>query len=200
MTQISDCGCKLDRKADEYNLPDLNEELFIRHQEKGASLRDLETFVNTRILESVMKETDIVLLDGAESVYHQLTNDDIGQGKRAEIKSRLEQAGININKVQDDFVTYQTVRKHLQVALNVDTGKQEAFDTADAESRVHRLQSRCEAVIAQTLEQLRRRGNLETGDLDLVLSIRITCESCGHSYRLRELIDSGQCHCGGTLS
>lgn len=200
MQRFNDCGCKVDRKAEEYGLTELNEELFIRHQEKGASLRDLEAYVNKRMLDCALEETEIVLLDGVESVYDVLTGDDVSEGKRAEIRSRLEQAGIDVDKLENDFVTYQTVRKHLQGALDIDTGARKTLDTTDADTRIRRLQSRSEAVIAETLEQLRRGEKLETGNLDLVMSVRVTCENCGDSYRLRELLDSGRCRCGGTPS
>jgi hypothetical protein len=200
MQRFNDCGCKVDRKAEEYGLTDLDEELYHRHQERGASLRDLESYVNMRMLDRVLEDTDIVLLDGVESVYHILAGDDVSEGKRAEIRSRLEQAGIDVDKLESDFVTYQTVRKHLREALDVDTGARKTLDASDADTRIRRLQSRSEAVIAETLEQLRRGEKLKTGKLDLVMSVRVTCENCGNSYRLRELLDSGRCRCGGVLS
>jgi len=200
MQRFNDCGCKVDRKAEEYGLTDLDEELYHRHQERGASLRDLESYVNMRMLDRVLEDTDIVLLDGVESVYHILAGDDVSEGKRAEIRSRLEQAGIDVDKLESDFVTYQTVRKHLREALDVDTGARKTLDASDADTRIRRLQSRSEAVIAETLEQLRRGEKLKTGKLDLVMSVRVTCENCGDSYRLRELLDSGRCRCGGTPS
>lgn len=198
MHSTNDCGCKVGRKAEEYGLTDLDEELHDRHQTNGASLRDLETYVNQRILGSVLEDTDIVLLDGVESVYRILAGDDVSEGKRTEISSRLEHAGINVRKVESDYVTYQTIRKHLRECLDIDTGTRETLDTADADTRIRRLQSRSEAVIAETLEQLRRAKKLKTGKLDLVMSVRVTCENCGNSYRLRELLDSGRCRCGGT--
>jgi hypothetical protein len=200
MQRFNDCGCKVDRKAEEYGLSDLNEELYHRHQERGASLRDLEAYVNMRMLDRVLEDTDIVLLDGVESVYRVLAGDDVSEGKRAEIRSRLEHAGIDVDELESDFVTYQTVRKHLREALDVDTGARKTLDASDADTRIRRLQSRSEAVIAETLEQLRRGEKLKTGKLDLVMSVRVTCENCGDSYRLRELLDSGRCRCGGTLS
>lgn len=200
MQGFNECDCKIDRKADEYGLIDLNEELFARHQEQGASLRTLEAYVNKRMLDSALEETNTVLLDGVDSIYEVLTDDTVSEGKRAEIRSRLEQAGVDVEELESDFVTYQTVRKHLREALDVDTGAKKTLDTTDADTRISRLLSRSEAVIAATLEQLRRGENLKTGNLDLVMSVRVTCENCGDSYRLRELLDTGRCRCGGTPS
>lgn len=200
MKRFNDCGCKVDRKSEEYGLTDLNEELYHRHQEKGASLRDLEAYVNMQMLDHVLEDTDIVLLDGVESVYHVLSDDDVSEGKRAEVRRRLEHAGIDIDKLESDFVTYQTVRNHLREALDVDTGARKTLDPSGADTRIRRLQSRTEAVIAETLEQLRRSEKLKTGNLDLVVSVRVTCENCGDSYRLRDLLNSGRCSCGGTFS
>lgn len=200
MHHFNDCGCKVDRKAEEYELANLNEELYHRHQERGASLRDLESYVNMQMLDRVLQDTDIVLLDGVESVYRVLAGDDVSEGKRAEIRSRLERAGIDVDKLENDFVTYQTVRKHLREALDVDTGASKTLDASDADTRIRRLQSRSEAVIAETLEQLRRGEKLKTGKLDPVMSVRVTCENCGDSFRLRDLLENGRCRCGGTPS
>lgn len=200
MEGISDCGCKIDRNIETYELANLNEELFHRHQRQGASLRDLEAYVNTQLLARALDETDVVLLDGAKSVYEVLAGDDVSQGKRTEVRVRLEQAGVDVDALERDFVTYQTVRKHLQEALNIDTGARNDLDTSAANTRISRLQSRTEAVITQTLEQLRNSEKLKTGNLDLVISVRVTCENCGGSYRLRQLLDSGQCRCGGASS
>ena len=200
MPRFNDCNCKVDQQAEEYGFSDLNEELYYRHQERGASLRDLESYLNTRMLDSALTDTDIVLLDGVESVYQVLSGDEVTEGKRAEIRSRLEHAGVDVDKLENDFVTYQTIRKHLREALDVDTGSRKTFDASDADTRIRRLQSRSEAVITETLEQLRRGEKLKTGNLDLVVSVRVTCENCGDSYRLRELLNSGRCSCGGTLT
>lgn len=192
-----ECDCKIDRTASKYGLTDIDEELYHRHQNQGASLRDLETYVNQRILRSVLRDTDIVLVDGPESVYRVLTDEDASEGQRAELKSRLGNAGIDVDAVQRDFVTYGTVRKHLRKGVGVDTGTTESLDTTTASERIQRLQSRSTAVIGATLDQLRRADALATGELDVVVSARVTCERCGDSYRVGELLERGRCECTG---
>jgi hypothetical protein len=192
-----DCDCKIDRNAAKYDLADIDEELYHRHQNQGASLRDLETYVNQRILGSVLRGADIVLVEGAESVYRVLTGEDASEGRRAELKSRLGNAGIDVDDVERDFVTYGTVRKHLREGVGVDTGTSASLDAATASDRIQRLQSRSTAVVGETLDQLRRADSLATGELDIVVSARVTCERCGGSYRVGELLERGRCECGG---
>ena len=199
MNSTTGCNCKVDQKAEEYNLADLDENLYYRHQTDGASLRDLEEYVNKRILESTLEDVDIVLLDGVDSVYQVLKNDEISEGKRVEISSRLAHVGVDIEKLERDFVTYQTIRKHLREGLDIDTGKSKKLDTAAADTRIQRLQSRSEAVIMETLQQLRRTEKLETGTLDLIMSAYVTCEDCSNSYQLRELLENGKCQCRGNF-
>lgn len=191
------CNCKIDRTATKYDLSDIDAELTHRHQHQGASLRELETYVNERILQSVLRGTDIVLLDGADSVYQVLTDENASEGQRAELRRRLANAGIDVEAVERDFVTYGTVRKHLREGIGLDTGTDSSLDTAAASSRIQRLQSRSTAVIGETLDQLRRAETLSTGDLDVVVSARVTCEQCGDSYRVGQLIERGRCDCGG---
>jgi hypothetical protein len=191
------CDCKVDGVAEKYGLHALDEELTLRHRHQGASLRDLEAYVNERILQQALRDTDIVLLDGAESVYRVLTDDDIGEGRRAEVRSRLSKAGIDVEAVEGDFVTYGTVRKHLREGMDLDTGNSETLDTATASGRIQRLQSRSTAVIRETLAQLRRAQALSTGELDVVVSARVSCKECGNSYRVGELLDRGRCDCTG---
>jgi hypothetical protein len=194
------CGCKLGRATEQYQLRELDEQLYHAHQNEGASLRDLETVVNKRILETAIQDTGVETLGDVSDLYQRLTDDDGSAGDRAELRTRLEQAGVDIARVESDFVTYQTVRKHLRESLGIDTSGGTVFTVPDARTRIHRLQSRSEAVIAETLEHLRRTDNVETGKPDVVLSIRVSCEDCGNSYRLADLLDQGHCQCRGEHS
>jgi len=50
-------------------------------------------------------------LDGdIENVYRLLTGDDISGADQTRTERRLDREGININRLQDEFVTYQAVR------------------------------------------------------------------------------------------
>lgn len=191
------CTCKIDRISEEYDLTELDEELYDQHQESGASLRDLEAYVNRRILEHALEDAEVIPLGGVESIYEILDSDDVSAGKQAELRARLTQAGIDIEQVERDFVTYQTVRKHLRQALDLDTGKRQTTDIDDAETTIRRLRSKSETVIAETLNRLRKAGKLNTDELDIMVSIRVTCKGCGDSYPLHNLLDRGKCQCGG---
>lgn len=191
------CGCKLGQAAEQYQLDEMDDRLYHAHQNEGASLRDLETVVNKRILESALQDAGIETLGDVSDLYQRLTGDDVSVGDRAELRTRLQQAGVDIPQIESDFVTYQTVRKHLRGSLGIDTSSDTDFTVPDARKRIHRLQSRSEAVIAETLEHLRRTDTVETGKLDVVLSLRVSCEDCGDSYRLADLLSQGHCQCRG---
>lgn len=191
------CGCKVGRKAEQYCLDDLDEQLYRRHQDGGASLRSLETYVNERILESALREANVRTVGDSSELYHRLTTDEVSAGDKAELRARLKQAGVEIDRVEADYVTYQTIRTHLRESLGIDTSGKSDFSISDARTRISRLQSRSEAVIVDTLERLRRTDELQTGDLDVIISTRVTCEECGDSYPLSQLIKRDHCQCGG---
>ncbi|WP_158589927.1 rod-determining factor RdfA [Haloferax sp. Atlit-10N] len=194
------CGCKISRAAEQYQLDELDERLYHAHQIEGASLRELETVVNRRILESALQDVGVETLGDVSDLYQRLTDDDVSAGDRAELRTRLEQVGVDLSQVESDFVTYQTVRKHLRQSLGVDTSGGTDLTVSDAHTRIHRLQSRSEAVITETLEHLRRAETIEAGKLDVVLSMRVSCECCGDSYRLADLLNQGHCQCRGKAS
>lgn len=196
----TDCGCKIGRAAEQYQLDELDKRLHHAHQSEGASLRELETVVNERILESALQDAGVETLSEVSDLYQRLTDDDVSAGNRAELRTRLQQAGVDIPRVESDFVTYQTVRKHLRESLGIDTSSNTDFTVSDARTRTQQLQSRGEAVIAETLEHLRRTETLETGQLGVLLSIRVSCEGCGNSYRLADLLNQGHCQCYGEPS
>lgn len=191
------CGCKVGRNAEHYGLAELDTELYHHHQNEGASLRDLEEYVNKRILENALANSDLHILGGIDDIYHKLIDDTASVGERVEVRDRLQRVGVDIDRVESDFVTYQTIRTHLRHSLNVETGVKSSFNINDAQTKARRLQSRSEAVITQALDRLRNSGELATGDLDVVVSVRVTCDRCGDSCPLNNLLNQERCRCGG---
>jgi len=186
--------CKVDRIIEKYGLSGLDQELERRHR-RGASLRDLETVINTRVLEQALLESEVALVGDTESIYHVLQGDDETPGRTAEIRSQLERAGPPLSDVESDFVSHQTVKRHLQNCLGVDTTRQTQITLDDAQQTVEWAQSQNLSVIENTLNRLQSAGILDSEHIDVTQSVRVTCEHTGDTFRLREFLRRGGCGC-----
>lgn len=201
------CSCKVGRVADAYGLDTLDEELVERRRDDGASLRALADHVNRRVLAAALEAhpaddgpNDVygaVSGDRAvEAIYGALAGDDARPERTARVRTRLEQRGIDVSAVTDDWVTHPTVRHHLRDCLGIDTGRGGEITREDAVDTTEWARARCAAVVGRTFERLAGAGLVHTGDLDVSVTIRLTCPDCGDTYRPSGLIEAGGCSCG----
>ena len=188
--------CKIGRDCAKYDLSGLDENL-CRRRADGASLRDLREFVNERVLERALADADADVVGDPGNIYRLLRDEEVSSGRQAELRSRLQRAGIDIETVEKDFVSHQTVRDHLKECLDVDTSRRSCIDVERATRNINWAESRSKAVIEQTLDQLRSADQLATADLEVTQTVRVTCTGCGETYRVAELLDRGGCECKG---
>jgi hypothetical protein len=186
--------CKVGRAIDSYDLFEFDAELRTRRQ-RGGSLRDLATFANTRILERALTTADADVVGDPETLYHILTDDEIRQSRRTEVESKLETQGVDLDRLRRDFVSHTTMRQHLQGCLDIDTSRDQHVDPDAERGTIEWSRARSEQVIEESLSRLHNAGDLETGPLEVTHSVRVTCDVCGESYRLHELLDTGRCAC-----
>lgn len=193
--ELDHCGCKVGRAIDAYGLRGLDAELRDRRERDDLSLRALADVTNTRILGAAMENADVDVVGDPSSVYEALTGDDVAPERRADVRDQLNYAGIDVTGVTDDFVSHQTVRAHLADCLDIDTSRQGVTDITEGREVIEWARGRDEHIVDQTLEQLRRNGELDVGSLAVTHSVRITCTVCGSSYPVEELLDRGRCAC-----
>lgn len=200
----ADCGCKVGRVADGRGLDGLDDEL-VRRREDGASLRDLADAVNRRVLEAALEAAGVDdrgdELFGAvegeravEAVYEALAGG-TEPARAARVRTRLEQHGVDVDALEDDWVTHPTVRRHLRECLGVDTAREPTITVEDAVDTVEWARARAAGVVERTFERLGATDLVRTGDLDVTVALQLTCEDCGNTYRPRELLDRGGCAC-----
>lgn len=201
------CSCKVGRVAERHGLDTLDEELVRRRREEDASLRALADVVNRRVLSAVLAAHGV---DGGtndvfgaisgeravEALYEALAGDDARPERRARVRTRLEQHGIDVTSVTADWVTHPTVRNHLRDCLGIDTGRGGGITVEDAVDTTEWARARCTGVVARTFERLADADLVRTGELDVSVTIRLTCETCGNTYRPNRLIEAGGCACG----
>lgn len=201
MTEGDTCSCKVGRVADRY---DFDVDDLRRRYRTDASLRDLETTVNKRILRTAIERAagDVSVLESndrsVDALYEILRgDDDAAPAERARVATRLEQAGVDVDAVTDDWVSHATIKTHLNDCLSMDTSREASITPEEAISTVEWTRSRSERVVSETVKRLEKAGILEVAEPNVGVSVRITCEACGRSYTIQRLVDDGGCACGG---
>jgi len=190
-------GCKVERVCDRRGLPTLTERLVERRTTTDASLRDLERFFNREVLAAAMRAAGMELLeDEAANVYRLLTAETVSHAARTEARDRLTRAGVDVDAVERDFVTYGTVRTHLRACAGIETGQETTVDAAAVSDTVFKLVGRTEAVTERELSRLADQAAFDAGELTVSLTARVACETCGEEYGLRSLLERGGCSCG----
>jgi hypothetical protein len=192
-----------------YELNDLNE--FLRDaRQADSSLRDLADQVNIRILRRCLEESDISIAGDAESLYEALEKNN--SERFYDIKLKLEEAGIttpfysdeelsetSVDILLDDFVSYQTVRTHLQTALSMDTSRSGITSRTEGREVIQNSRDRHVAVVERMLKRLDRESvdeiTIVPDDLDISVSTRIRCRGCGNSYSVQTLLNNHGCEC-----
>lgn len=206
-TSYQQCGCKIGRAINSYDLGDLNAILIEQYQREGASLRDLANIINRRILRAEIEQNDDPLdtdrelygaLDKKEAIsaiYDVLTDDETPAGQRARVRTQLEQAGIDLESIRGDWVTHPTVRSHLRECCDVETSSKKQVNAEGGTQTIEWAQERCRAIVNRTLERLQETDEFNITSPEISISIRITCTECQQSYRPSELITTEGCDC-----
>ena len=192
---------KVGRVIQEYGLEGVGEELEHRWvaEEEQQSLRELAEWFNQQVLRMAMREANEDPLEGeVENTYRLLTNDDVTEGTRIQTRKTLERDGIDVDDLENDFVSHQAIHTYLTKYRDVEYPTEEMDEEdqiAKIEDTIQRLKNRTKAVTESTLERLVRNDNLALGTFEASVEIRVTCEDCGTYVRIEELLARGGCDC-----
>lgn len=194
------CGCKLGRVIGEYDLTGLNDDLVTYWTGDGDeqfSTRKLATYVNQHVLETALEGANIPLKEGeVENTYRLLTDDDVSSGSRVQTRNELERDGVDVESVESDFVSHQTVYNHLTGCLDVSLESPSDEERLErSEEKLGSLQNRTAAVTTDTINQLDRNEILDIGEFNVTVSISVTCEDCFQEYTVRDLLEERSCDC-----
>ncbi len=194
------CGCKVGRISFEYGLDNLDDDLVASWTGTGDeqySTRELATQVNQRVLESALESAGVTLKDGEiENTYRLLTDDDVTSGTRVQTRNELERDGVPIDDVESDFISHQTVYKHLTKCLGASLAEPDDTERIERGSKkLGALQNRTAAVTEDTIAQLVRNDTIKLGEFDVLVSVTVTCQECQEQYTVRELFNERACGC-----
>lgn len=199
-TESGERCCKVAMLAERRALPELDAELVRRRTEADASLRDLAAYVNERLTTRALSEADVELTADpgtVRSVVASDANDDLDVATRERITTTLDRSDLDVPALRRSFVSHETVRRHLREHLEVDTARTTASRSVeDTREMIAAIVDRDASIVEQALAGLRRDGKLEGGCLDAAMTVRVTCEECGRTHTVDELLDAGGCACG----
>ncbi len=198
--------CKVERTAMAFDVSDAVDELAVRRKD-GDSFRDLATYFNTRVVERALADADIgdgrsvhAALTGndiASDVYEVLRTDRDSDIRRAEVRARLSDAGLDVDQLESAFVSHVTIRSHLQECVGVEP-EQSPPPFEQTVNTTQGARTRAENVIGSTIDRAVRNGQLRTGPLETEIFVQVTCSNCGDTFYLPELLEERQCSCSSS--
>lgn len=192
-------GNKVARLVEEYDLGETAaalEDSWAAQGENHWSLRKLAREFNERLLEHHLAENGQQPLKGeVGTLYELLTDEDVSESDRVRARRRLEQQGIDIGRLRDEFVSYQTVRRYLEHHRGITYTREETNRLETEAQTLQQLGGRVGAVAEDKLESLRDGGDLSLGRFRVAVDVRVYCEECQSRYPVDELFDNGGCEC-----
>ncbi|AEM58980.1 hypothetical protein HISP_16765 [Haloarcula hispanica N601] len=188
---------KVDAVIRKYDLVGMGAELedrWVGADGEEESTRDLADYFNQSVLESAIEGSDAPTLSGdIQQVYQSLREDDADAPL---IRSRLEQSGVDIESVMDDFVSHQTVYRYLKNDRGAARPERTPAERKEnAIDSIQRLRGRTTAVTRQTIESLEKNDAISAGDFNVINEVQVLCEDCGHSYDIVAFLEQGGCDC-----
>ena len=184
------------RLIEEYEMGSLGAELerLWTATEDRHSLRELATYFNQQLLEHAFEESNIRPLDGeVENIYRLLTDDSTGDGTR--IRRRLERDGLDVEALEQDFVTYQAIRTYLKKHRGAEYTPKKTDPIEREMQNIQQLRGRVDSVTEGKLKQLRNADQLGLGTFRTLIDVRVVCEDCNTQFDVIELLGRGRCNC-----
>jgi hypothetical protein len=189
---------KVARLLDEYDLPGLGAELeqLWTAEEDRKSLRELARHFNRQLLEEALDEANVQYLDGElGNNYRLLTDDEVSSAESTRVNRRLERDGVDVDALENDFVTYQAIRNYLKDYRGAEYTPTETDPLEREATNVQKLRGRMATVTEGKLGQLRASDELTLGEFRTLADIRVICEDCNTQFDVLDLLNRGGCNC-----
>ncbi|MFW5956377.1 MAG: rod-determining factor RdfA [Halorhabdus sp.] len=161
-----------------------------------TSLRNLADQLNRAVLEAAMQDASgLVSESDVESAYRTLTVDDVSRADRRRKRRDLDAMGVDVDAVESDFVTHQTVHNYLTDYRGAELPNQSEGTAQRKAETIERLQGRTSAVTESSVESLTSSGAITDHEYDVVVDVRVICSDCGSDYPAGDLLRDGGCNC-----
>jgi hypothetical protein len=190
---------KVARVIDEYGLVDLGAELEERWTATGDdhwSLRDLAAHVNGELVRERLHEAETNPSPAdVENALRTLTSDETGAAEETQLRRRLQRAGVDVEDLEGDLVTYQAVRSYLQKSRGAEY-ERDAGDRVEAVTgAIQKLRGRLVSVTESKLNGLRSTSRLTLGEFRVIVDLRVLCTDCNTQQDVVALLRAGGCDC-----
>lgn len=162
-----------------------------------TSLRDLATAFNRAVLRAAVREAGGSALDtDVDSLYRTLTDDDASRSDAVRKRRDLERAGVDVDQVESDFVTHQTIYSYLTNVRDASLPEEDSEDRIERKKEtVQRLAGRTQVITESTLEELGNADEISDREYEVFVDVRAICGNCGADYGIAALLDQGGCDC-----
>lgn len=192
------CSCKVGKLTKKYDLTDKNENLVARwtgEQGDKESIRKITDEFNQKLLHTKMHAAGMEIIEGrVENLYRLLIDENRLDAVQIQARSHLDNGGVNVDRLEDHFISHQTMYRHLKNCLNAKK-EPNILATEKELKRIHSIQNRAEVVVDNSIARLRDGGKLDLDEFEVLINFRATCEDCGTLYDVTDLLDNGGCEC-----
>ncbi|MFC6964743.1 rod-determining factor RdfA [Halocatena marina] len=191
---------KVARLLKQYQLEDFGETLesmWLGEDTERMSLRDLADIFNKKLLEQKLHDAGLGTTQAdVDTMYKNQTADTVSAGVRTKTRTRLQHNGIDVDRIEDDFVTYQAIRSYLKDYRGVEY---EAMSDSEKVQKdidaVQRLTNRTQLVTEDRIEKLQNTGRVTTTEFTVFVESKVFCSECGTQYSVHKYLEQGGCSC-----
>lgn len=175
---MSEYGCKVCRVLDERDMERYEDRLVDQWQAnkpQRKGYRQLTGWLNTMMLRREMDRAGLSTLGNEpESKYERLHDDD--ETVAAEVRTDLRNEGIDVEKLDADFVSYGVVRTHIKECLGLDRDVESTDWEKDA---IEYTREHATGKLENAVRSLVGKGKLSAcGDIDVHVTLEVECEGC----------------------
>jgi hypothetical protein len=170
-------------------------------EKDGMSVRELTDWYNKRVLKSVFNDQNKMLLDGeVDLIYDLLTSEEASAGMKVQTRHRLKKHDINDEKILSDFISRQTLYRHLNncLSLSYSPPSDDIDPSQKFRNKISQLEGRVAIVSKDGLKQLRNKGTLHIEDPEIIVNISVLCKECNYMTTATDLFENDTCDCHET--
>jgi len=194
-------GCKVDIVVEQFGLDTVevqyastDDHLYARWTgEDGRSMdgyRTLTEWFNKQVLKRVYDQHALQSSSKRLAAdYDILTGDD--DISREDLKDELRAEGVEVDRLVDSFVSWGTMRNHLNECLDGEKPTSEAQTDWESES-IDIATDVAKTKVRQALQSLMSKGDIARGDeADIDIQVQLSCPDCPTQVPFHEAVEQG---------
>lgn len=192
---MTEHGCKVCRVLNERGMERYEDQLVDQWQAEAPErkgYRQLAEWLNITMLRREMDRAGLSTLgQEAASKYERLRKAD--ESVTEEVAAGLSSAGVDVEGIRSDFVSYGVVRTHLRECLDL----KYTAESGDWEAEtIEMARDYATKKISEAVRSLSNKEELEGGELGVNVSVAIECETCHATVPVDRAVRRGYiCDC-----